>query len=182
MFGNARKLVLGSLGGFTIAIVVVASFVWVGYLPSVQATGQLVIKVKDAPAELEELWMMIDAVKVHRKGDGNTTWSEVSVLQEDPFDLLSLTNFSIVLAVQELLVGNYTEIRLHILGANATIDGNSTPLNVTTEWMKIKAHFEIRDTKVTTLTIDIEINEQPILNANILMPVAFTDVAIEYDE
>ena len=181
MVYNNRKLVLGGLGGVLIAVLIVASFVWIGYLPTVHATGQLVVKIRDAPSDLEELWLTIDTVRVHRKGGGNTTWYNVSVMQTDPFDLLSLTDFSIVLAVQELSVGNYTEIRFHIVDANATIDGASAPLNITTQWMKVKAHFEIKDTQVTAVTIDIDINEEPILNSNILMPVAIADVIVEYN-
>lgn len=176
-----RKLVFGGLGGVLIAVLIIASFAWMGYLPSAQATGQLVVKIKDAPAELEELWLTVDTVRVHRKGEGNATWFNVTVMHTDPFDLLSLTDFSIVLAVQELLVGNYTEIRLHIVDAKATVDGTLTPLNITTQWMKVKAHFEIQDTHATAVTIDIDINEEPILNANILMPVAIADVLVEYE-
>lgn len=182
MVHNNRKLAFGGLGGVIIAVLIIASFAWMGYLPSAQATGQLVMKIKDAPSELEELWLTIDAVKVHRKGGGDATWYNVSVLQKDPFNLLSLTDFSIVLAAQELLVGNYTEIRFHVVNANATINGTPTPLNITTEWMKIKAHFEVQDTQITIVTVDVNINEEPILNANILMPVAIADVTVEYEE
>lgn len=182
MVNNDRKLAMGGLGGVLIAVMIIASFAWIGYLPTVQATGHLVVKVKDAPAELEELWLTIDAAKVHRKGGGNATWYNISVVQTDPFDLLILTDFSIVLATQELLVANYTEIRLHITEANAIINGTFTPLNITTEWMMVKTHFEIRDSQVTALTLDIDINENPILNANILMPVDIADVTVEYSE
>ena len=181
LLSNNRNLILGGLGGVLVAILIIASFAWMGYLPAVQATGQLVVKIKDYPAELDELWLTIDAVKVHRKGGGNLTWFNTSVLQTDPFDLLSLTNFSTVLAVQELSVGNYTEIRFHTTSANAIINGTSIPLRITTEWMMIKAHFEIRDTQVTAVTIDITVNEEPILNAGILMPVTFADVMVEYE-
>lgn len=182
MVQNDRKLALGGLGGVLVAVLIIASFAWMGYLPAAQATGRLVVRVKDAPAELEELWLTIDAVKVHRKGGGNATWYNVSVVQTDPFDLLSLTDFSIVLGVQELLVANYTEIRLHITDAYAIINGTSTPLNVTTDWIMVKAHFEIRDAQVTAVTIDINVNDEPILNANILTPVVIADVTVEYDE
>ena len=180
MLGNKRNLLLGGLGGVLVAILIIASFAWMGYLPAAQATGQLVVKIKDYPTELEELWLTIDAVRVHRKGVGNATWFNISVVQTGPFDLLRLTNFSIVLAVQELPVANYTEIRFHTTSANATINGTSTPLRITTEWMMIKTHFEIRDTQVTSVTIDITVKEEPILNAGILMPVTIADVMVEY--
>lgn len=119
---------------------------------------------------------------MHREGGGNETWYNVDVVQTEPFDLLSLTDFSIVLAVDELVVGNYTEIRFHIVDANATIDGVSTPLTITTEWAMVKVHFKIQKTPVTTITIDINVQTEPILNANILMPVAIANATVEYSE
>ena len=179
---NNRKLALGGLGGILIAVLIITSFAWMGLLPSAAATGRLVIKIKDAPASLEELNITIDAVEVHRKGGGNETWYDVGVVQTKPFDLLSLTDFSIVLAVNELLVGNYTEIRFHIVDANATIDGVPTPLTITTEWVMVKVHFQIQEKPVTTVTVDINVQTEPILNANILMPVAIANATVEYSE
>ena len=180
MVYNNRKLALGGLGGVLIAVLIITSFAWMGFLPT--ATGRLVIKIKDAPAALEELWLNIDTVKVHRKGGGNETWYEVSVVETKPFDLLRLTDVSLVLAVDDLLVGNYTEIRFHIVDANATIEGVSTPLSITTEWVMVKVHFEIQETPVTTVTMDINVQAEPILNAKILMPVATANATVEYSK
>jgi len=179
---NKRKLAFGGLGGVLIAVLIIAGFAWIGLLPTANATGRLVVKIKDAPAALEELWLTVDAVKVHRQGGGNETWYEVSLVESEPFDLLRLTDVSLVLAIDELLVGNYTEIRFHIVDANAIIDGVSTPLKITTEWVMVKAHFEIQEGQLTAVTIDINIQEDPILNAKILMPVVIADVAIDYNE
>lgn len=179
---NNRKLALGGLGGVLIAVLIITGFAWIGFLPTVEATGRLVVKIKDAPAALEQLWLTVDAVKVHREGGGNETWYEVSVVETKPFDLLSLTNVSIVLAVDELLVGNYTEVRFHIVDANATINGNSTPLSITTDWVMVKVHFKIQETPVTAVIIDINVQAEPILNAKILMPVAIANATVEYNE
>jgi len=179
---NNRKLALGGLGGVLIAVLIIAGFTWMGFLPISEARGLLVIKIKDAPAQLEAVWLTIDAVKVHRKGGGNETWYDISVFEREPFDLLRLTNVSHVLAVDELLVGNYTEIRFHIVDANATIDGHPTPLNITTEWVMVKVHFEIQETQVTAVTIDINVQAEPILSARILMPVAIANATVEYSE
>lgn len=179
---NNRKLALGTLGGFLIAVLIIAGFVWMAFLPMSQARGLLVIKIKDAPAALEELWLTIDAVKVHREGCGNETWYDISVVEREPFDLLSWTDVSLVLAVDELLVGNYTEIRFHIADAKATIDGNSKALGITTEWVMVKVLFKIQETPVTAVTIDINVQAEPILNTEILMPVATASVTVEYSE
>ncbi|RLI44198.1 hypothetical protein DRO61_12445, partial [Candidatus Bathyarchaeota archaeon] len=95
-------------------------------VPVVQAGGILIVKVKDAPAdELQEVFLLIDQVLVHGKGEGSETWKDIPVIATDPFDLLLLEDTSTVLAVGELSAGNYTEIRLHVVNAYATINGET---------------------------------------------------------
>jgi hypothetical protein len=148
-------------------------------LPVAQAGGVLIINVKDAPAdELEEVFILIDQVLVHGKGGGNETWQEIPVVATDPFDLLLLEDTSTVLAVGELPIGNYTEIRLHVVKANATINGEpDIPLRVVANgWLKVKVHFTLADAPVTSVTIDIDVNPNPIVNAKMLHPVVKAEV------
>jgi len=170
---ETKKLTMAAGGGFLIAVLIISSFVWTGMLPVTEAKGLLIIKVKDAPVELNELWLNISAVRVHREGWGNETWKEIAVATE-PFDLLELSNISTVLAAGELPVGNYTEIRFQIVDAWANTTENShQSLNIVAHgWVMVKVHFTIEDAPVTSVLIDIEVNEKPILNANLLMPVA----------
>ena len=171
---ETKKLLMASGGGFLIAVLIISGFVWTGMLPITEAEGLLIIKIKDAPAELNELWLNISAVRVHRKGGGNETWKNVTVVATEPFDLLLLSNVSTVLAAGELPVGNYTEIRFQIVNAWANITDNPhQPLNVVAHgWVMLKVHFTIEEKPVTSVLVDIEVNPEPILNANILMPVA----------
>jgi hypothetical protein len=148
-------------------------------LPVAQAGGVLIINVKDAPAdELQEVFLLIDQVLVHGKGGGNETWTEIPVIATEPFDLLLLTDTSTILAVGELPTGNYTEIRLHVVNANATINGESDiPLQVVPNgWLMVKVHFTIADAPVTSVTIDIDVNPNPIVNAKKLSPVVKAEV------
>jgi len=117
------------------------------------AKGLLIIRVKDAPKDLEELFIQIDGVRAHRvtdEGDGESPWVNVSVVETEPFDLLKLTDFSIVLATEELPKGNYTEIRLHVLNAYANISDNIEELKVVSNrWLMVKAHFTIEEEGIT---------------------------------
>ncbi len=172
---EAKKLVMAVLGGLLIAVLIISGFVWTGTLPVTKVKGMLIINVKDAPAELNELWLNISAVRVHREGWGNETWKEISVVATKEFDLLLLENVSTVLAAGELPVGNYTEIRFQIFNAWAnTTENEHQPLNVVANgWVMVKVHFTIEEPPVISVVlIDIDVNEEPILNANILMPVA----------
>jgi len=182
---ETRKLVMAATGGFLIAVLIISGFVWMGILPVTEAKGLLLIKVKDDPASLEELWLNITAVKVHRKGGGSETWYDVP-LTSPPwfrFDLLEIETVELapVLAVGQLQVGNYTEIRFYIADANATIDGvQDIPLQITTKWVMVKIHFTIEEDTITSVVIDIEVNEQPILKSGKLIPVA--KASVEYVE
>lgn len=175
------NLMKSALAGFLVASLIIGGMMSAGILPTVEAKGLLVINVKDAPAKLEELWLNISAVQVHRKGGGNETWKNITIVTER-FDLLQLENISTVLAVAELTVGNYTEIRFHIVYAEANITGETQlkPLNITAPWVMVKqSFFTIENDKVTTVEIHVEVNEEPILRAGILLPVA-TVTSIDY--
>ena len=171
---EAKKLFMAVAGGFLVAVLIISGFVWTGMLPVTEAKGLLIINVKDDPAELKELWLNISAVRVHREGGGNETWYNVAVVEDERFDLLTLNETEKVLAVEELLVGNYTEIRFYIADAWANITGETElkPLQLTAPWVMVKIHFTIEEDSATSVVIDIEVNERPILESGKLIPVA----------
>ena len=173
MIYEAKKMAMSATGGLLIAVLIISSVVLTDIQPTTGAKGLLIINVKDDPAKLEELWINISAVKVHRAGEGNETWTDIPVIATDPFDLLLLEEVSTVLAAGELPVGNYTEIRFRIANAWANTTENShQPLDIVANgWMMVKIHFTIEETPVTSVLIDIEVNEQPILSSGKLHPV-----------
>jgi hypothetical protein len=67
MIYEARKMAMSATGGLLIAILIISSVVLTGIQPITGAKGLLIINVKDDPAMLEELWINISAVKVHRR-------------------------------------------------------------------------------------------------------------------
>jgi len=176
-----KNIIIGAVAGVSIAALIISGFLWAGVVPpATEERGFLVIKVKDDPVALQELWLQIDAVKVHRKGYGNETWTNITVIETEPFDLLSLSNVSRVLAAGELPVGNYTEIRFHVVDAWAnTTQESHKPLNITTPWVMVKqSFFTIQEAPVTTVMIEITVNEQPIIQAGKLIPVAKAEVEL----
>ncbi len=176
-----KDIITGAVAGVLIAVLIISGFLWTGVVsPPTEEKGFLVVKVKDDPVALQELWLQIDEVRVHRKGYGNETWTNITLIETDAFDLLSLQNASLVLAAGELPVGNYTEIRFHVVDAwaNTTQDPHK-PLQITTPWVMVKqSFFTIEETPVTTVMIDVTVNEQPIINAGKLIPVAKAEVGL----
>jgi len=153
--------------------------------------GLLIVKVKDAPKELQELNITVDGVRVHRAGNGteeDPSWMEVTLVETGPFNLLELTDFSIVLAVGELPIGKYTEIRLHVLEAFANISDKSGNYAieelgiVANGWLKVKVNFTLDEANITTLILDIDVNEKSIVNSKKLHPVVKTVVEKEKGE
>lgn len=181
---NLRKLAIFGAVGFLLATsIILAVQLYMPFMPVEEAKSLLVIKVKDAPATLNELFLKIDEVQVHREGEGKETWIDVTVVATEPFNLMELTEIDVatVLAAEDLPVGNYTEIRLHVTGANATIDGTpDIPLTIRPEtgWLMVKIHFRLEELGVTTIVIDIDVNEEPIVHAKILSPVV--KAAVKY--
>jgi len=182
MSNGSRRAGFFAAIGTLVAVLIIAGIVAGGIhfpslrLPSseVQSKSLLVIKVKDAPATLDELFLQIDGVRVHREGEGEGTWMDVTVVATDSFDLLTLTEVATVLATEELPVGSYTEIRLHVTDAKATINGEpDIPLAIRPEtgWLMVKIHFTLEELGVTTIIVDIDVNEEPIVHARILLPV-----------
>ncbi|MDH5532223.1 MAG: hypothetical protein OEX99_02005, partial [Candidatus Bathyarchaeota archaeon] len=55
--------------------------------------------------------------------------------------------------------------------ANTTEEEHQPLKVVANGWVMVKIHFTIKEAPVTSVLVDIEVNEEPILNANILMPV-----------
>jgi len=177
-----KNIIIGAVAGVLMAALIISGLLWAGVVPSLptEEKGFLVIKVKDDPVALQELWLQIDAVRVHRKGYGNETWTNITLIETKHFDLLSLQDISIVLAAGELPVGNYTEIRFHVVEAWAnTTEESHKPLNITAPWVMVKqSFFTIKAAPVTTVMIDITVNEQPIIQAGKLIPVAKAEVEV----
>lgn len=180
-----KDIVIGAVSGVLIATLIISGVFWTGVIPPLavpptEERGFLVVKVTDAPAALQELWLQIDEVRVHRKGYGNETWTNITVIETEPFNLLSLQNVSIVLAAAELPVGNYTEIRFHVVDAWAnTTQESYKPLRITAPWIMVKqSFFTIEETPVTTVEVDITVNEDPIIHAGKLIPVAKAEVKL----
>jgi len=127
-----------------------------------------IVEGKDTHVALQELWVMIDKAKAHRKGYGNEGWVNITVhawiAKEEYFDLLPLLNLSRYIATCELPVGNYTEMEFLIVDewANTTQEPYKV-LKFTTPWLTVQTSFTIKETPVETILIDITVNENIIV-------------------
>jgi hypothetical protein len=151
-----------------------------------QKTGTLLIKLTDAPVDLEELWVNITKLEAHSKEEG---WIDLSFTEEQAtesprewvwVDILTLENVTMDLSITEVPPGNYTKLRMYVNKASANFTGPEeelTPLTVPPQKIDIIIHFEIEIGKTTDLLVDMQadwvaINQKhklrPVLKATVL--------------
>ncbi len=157
MGNGIRQLGLFGGAGVLVAALIIAGFVIGDNVFEVSGKSTLTIQIMDKPVELDNLNMTIDWAKIQ---DDNENWYNLT-LKVEPFyfDLLSLQNVSETLSETELPTGNYTEIWMHVLTANATFpDGTVADLKVPSGTIKVllKPHLSLEDGGQMTVLIDLQ--------------------------
>jgi hypothetical protein len=157
MSNEARRIGLFGVTGVLVAVVIIAGFVIATTVFQSSGKGTLTIQIMDKPAELKNLNVTIDWVRIQGQ-DGN--WINLT-LKAEPFyfDLLSLQNVSETLSATEIPAGNYTMISMHVLTANATkLDNSTADLNVPSDVIKVllKPQLNLEDGGQVTVLIDLQ--------------------------
>ena len=127
-----------------------------------EKTGRLTLQLTDAPdLNITALYVNITKVEVHRSNAKNltTTGWEIIVDESKIFNLTALVNVTDVLGSEEIPVGMYTQIRLHINDANVTIDGEVYDLYIPSKTIKLVSGFFILPDQITMLTLDFDAKE-----------------------
>ena len=131
------------------------------------ATGTLVMQITDAPVALniEKAEVTISNIQVHKaaEGEANETetesgWFDV-VSEAKNFDLVAIKDVKAILGSTELEPGKYTQIRLNVDKATATIDGQQYDLEVPSGKIKLVKGFTLEVNKTITLTLDFDAQE-----------------------
>jgi len=165
MVDETRDIGIFAAVGVLVAILIIAGVVAGGLrfpslrLPSmVSDKGTLIIKIMDKPVELKHLNITIDWVKIQ---DQNENWLDLEIKNGAPFyfDLLALHNITETLSETPIPSGNYTQIRMHVLTANATYPDNSNAtLRVPSDVIKVdlKPHIKMESEGSVTVIIDLQ--------------------------
>ena len=172
------RLAAGVLIAMTIIVAVFASGIT---LPTKQAEeGILNVFLVDAPVELEELWITITDLEVHKAGEDGEEGKCIALVENgepeiEKFDLLYYQNGrELHLASSLIETGKYTKIRMKISSAEAfTTDDPETPVPLTVPSGKIDVitKFELENEETIDVTIDMEADWVAISNSNNLRPV-----------
>jgi hypothetical protein len=180
MAASKRKIGIYALAGIAIASIIVVSLIFSGLNPlSNQATGSLIVSVKDAPVELQKLDLTITAIYV--QGGKEDSWIQLDLIGDQPvkFDLLALKDISLEVSETQLLVGEYNKIRLEVSSALATYPNNNPKpqeLKIPPGHIDIIAKFSILENQQTKLLIDIQPDTTAISNSGNFRPIIKTSI------
>ena len=126
--------------------------------------GRLDILLTDAPPDLnvEKALITISKVEVHATGKAKDSgkgkkagWlTVVDALQT--YDLIALQDAEAFLGAANVKAGKYTQIRLHIDAAVATIDGTEHELRVPSGAITVVHSFAVAEGRTTKLTLDLD--------------------------
>lgn len=148
-------------------VLLLACAALLGCAPHIQnqevATGLLEISLTDAPPDLnvEKALVTISSVQVHLAGEEapdeetKAGWFTVAEAAQT-FDLIALRDAEAFLGSAELEPGKYTQIRLSVDKAVATIDGAQHSLKVPSGRIKLVHPFTIEAGRTTKLTLDFD--------------------------
>jgi len=125
-----------------------------------EGTGTLVMKLTDAPPELNitEALVTISEVRVHYAGINGTNGLWITVINESQtFDLIQLQNATEFLGEVTLDAGWYTQIRLFVESALVTIDGEQYDLEIPSKNVKLITPWLVQDNETLTLILDFDV-------------------------
>ena len=189
----------GFLGavGILVAILIIAGIVAGGMrFPSLKLPGivynkgTLIVKLTDAPVQLEHLNVTISSLSVQKAMDDQEAWVDLAPpfvygKEKVTVDLLELVNVTRDIAKVEIDPGNYTKIRMSIEEAKAKYEGAE-------DWEVVKVppgkdppahidvivHFEIEDDEEVILLIDVTAEWIAISNSGNLRPVLKAEATV----
>lgn len=145
-------------------LAIIGALCGLGVFNGVQpGTGQLVLKITDAPGDLNitHANVTISQIQVHRGAAGNNTtaaWLTV-VNTSQIFDLISLHNVTELLGSVNLSAGWYTQIRLCVTKTVLTVDGKEYDCKIPSSTLKLITPFRISANTTTTLTLDFNVQK-----------------------
>jgi hypothetical protein len=202
MENKSRAIGLRVAAGVLIAItIIIAVFASGVQLPSTQTsstqleTGRLTVLLKDAPVEVDELWITVTGLEIHRVGEDDGGWLPIdfsALTDELTFNLLEYQDDKVLpLADVEIPTGNYTKIRMSVTEAEAwyylEVDENGDPiddesidkveLKVPSGRIDVITKFNITAAENVVVLIDMQPDWVSINKSNNLRPVLKASVS-----
>jgi hypothetical protein len=160
-----KKLLLLGL----IVIISIAGCVETDTTTVTPTSGTLQVRITDKVENVSSLIITISEIKVHKASQGtvvnqtegqetnetgNAGW--ITVIGEETIDLIEVKGVEEILGEATLSTGLYTQVRLSVSNATATIDGETHDLRIPSKSIKFVRPFEIKSNQVTSILIDFD--------------------------
>jgi hypothetical protein len=151
------------LGIILVAALMLSAFA-VFFACGAAATGAVEVRVTDAPANnITSVNVTVDKIEIHRAGAGNESgWETIPIIENGnvTFDLCQIAgNETLIAYSPSLAVGNYTQLRMHIVSVNVTMDGVPQEASVPSEWLKLVRPFDVTSGGIIILTLDFDVTQ-----------------------
>jgi hypothetical protein len=172
-----KTLIYGAVGIIiATSIIMAVQFMPIPLLPE---TGILVLKITDDPPYTKptSLNITIDSIMVHQEGDGDEAWSTFDIDGNLTYDLVELETAVDVMGADEFSIGDYDQIRMHVIEATADLPGEEgVELSVPSEYIKINVKFSIKEGKTTIILLDVTYDSVQVSADHNLRPVVHPTV------
>ena len=175
-----NKRGIGVVGVIVVLVLIVAAY-FILIRPA--ATGTLQVKITDAAENITALNLDISRIDVHMAGTetnattGNETSGEetndtstagwTTVVQgPKTIDLIQVKGVTDLLGETALQPGKYTQIRVYVTSATATINGQTQTLKIPSGAIKFIHPFTIVANQTTSLIIDFNADRSIVETGN----------------
>ena len=129
------------------------------------ATGNLVMQITDKPVSgIEKVMVTVSDVQVHPAAAGNdsdeleSSWIPVTTTGME-FNLMEIKDIKVFLGSTELPAGHYTQVRLTVESATATIGGTDHNLTIPSKIIRIVKGFDVPENGTAVVTLDFNAND-----------------------
>lgn len=139
------------------------------------AAGAVEVRITDAPpSNVTSINVTVDEIMIHRALAGNESgWETIpivvngNVTSNVTFDLVQTVGNETVVGYQpSVAAGNYTQLRMHVVSVNVTIDSQIREASVPSEWLKFVRPFEVASGGTTTLIVDFDAEKSIVITGN----------------
>ncbi len=159
--------------GAIVIVLIIAVFL---FNSNSNETGTINLYLTDAPAgvNVSSVIVTLSDIEVHYAGakasnsTENDTQGEWSTIVTGPVthDLMTVKDAVAFLGSQEVKAGKYTQIRLNVESAKATIDGKEENLTIPSGTVRIVRNFEVVSGEEIKLTLDFNAEDSIISQGN----------------
>lgn len=148
-----------------VAAVAVVALVVILVYPSV-SIGTVSVSIRATSVDkADHVFVTIDGIWAHPKGQANAGWSSVSN-QSETVDLVSIQNSSKFLGKGQIASGQYDQVRIEVTNVTWVFNKTTSSLGITSPELQAPLDFTVGTGGGASITITITGQKQLIANSD----------------